>query len=370
MKTFIHTFPKIFVLAAVLCAASCANEVDYEDFIKDRDKAYPGILSSMIFRSGDGKIVFEGVADNDPKVNRCAIFWNSGADSVVLPIGKTANPDLVTTTLNLPENIYHFTVYTYDVDGYRSVPANFVSRSYGDSYRRSIVSRRCGTPMLDDQGAGRLTWSPLDLTFGPLSTVVTYTKGDGTEATVETPVSENETVLEEYMAGTSFSYQTVYRPDTTCVNLFYTEPIVRPMYFNVDRSAWTATASSFSPSGGNVEHMFDGDKSTFWHSRWEGGNEPYPYTIVIDMNDEILVHGFLYTVRDIVDSVRKLTLSGSLDNETWEEIGTFEIARRDVGGVTQSFTLLKDVTARYLKLYLFEGYGENANIAEFEVIGM
>ena len=46
----------------------------------------------------------------------------------------------------------------------------------------------------------------------------------------------------------------------------------------------TEEASGEGSNNGHAKHLIDGNVETFWHSRWQGGSDPLPYEIIIDMN--------------------------------------------------------------------------------------
>src|SRR5690606_4930608 len=43
-----------------------------------------------------------------------------------------------------------------------------------------------------------------------------------------------------------------------------------------------------------VRNMLDGNKSTYWHTRWQGGTLPLPHYVVIDMKNKQQRNGFFY----------------------------------------------------------------------------
>lgn len=56
------------------------------------------------------------------------------------------------------------------------------------------------------------------------------------------------------------------------------------IYQELDRSAWTATATSYQ-NGNNPERAFDGNGNTMWHNKWGAGTgtPDLPQTLLIDM---------------------------------------------------------------------------------------
>ena len=58
------------------------------------------------------------------------------------------------------------------------------------------------------------------------------------------------------------------------------------IYQELDRSAWTATATSYQ-NGNNPERAFDGNGNTMWHNKWGAGTgtPDLPQTLLIDMGE-------------------------------------------------------------------------------------
>lgn len=115
------------------------------------------------------------------------------------------------------------------------------------------------------------------------------------------------------------------------------------------RTGWTVTASSqtVEASGnGAASNVFDGDISTYWHSKWEGGFAPLPHSLTIDTQ---ATHTFSQ-----VSLQRRIgvvnALSGhfyvSNDGDSWEEVGTFVIADTDEA---QLFSVIP-TEGRYVKV--------------------
>ena len=48
---------------------------------------------------------------------------------------------------------------------------------------------------------------------------------------------------------------------------------------------------------GSADRVLDGIPETFWHSRWEGGKDPLPHRLVIDLGEATQVSGIQYLPR-------------------------------------------------------------------------
>ena len=78
---------------------------------------------------------------------------------------------------------------------------------------------------------------------------------------------------------------------------------IRVMSPLISRMGWKLLyVDSEEPEGeaypnGLATSAFDGDPATYWHTKWVGGADPYPHTIVIDLGGRFNLDGFLYTPR-------------------------------------------------------------------------
>ncbi len=78
---------------------------------------------------------------------------------------------------------------------------------------------------------------------------------------------------------------------------------IRVMSPLISRTGWKLLyVDSEEPEGeaypnGLAISAFDGDPSTYWHTKWVGGADPYPHTIVIDLGGKFSLDGFGYTPR-------------------------------------------------------------------------
>ena len=51
----------------------------------------------------------------------------------------------------------------------------------------------------------------------------------------------------------------------------------------------TEEPSGEGSNNGHAKHLIDGNAETFWHSRWQGGSDPLPYEVIIDMNHRVKI---------------------------------------------------------------------------------
>lgn len=209
----------IGVGAAVCCFFSCSKmNSTYKDFVKDGAVVYPGKADSLKALPGRERLELFWTL-SDPRVNNCRIFWNQGKDSMDVPVRQVAGMDTIRVTIdNLQEDVYTFSVYSYNKDGYVSVAAEVVGRVFGDRYGSLLVNR-----FLHDMAVaeGRLVlgWSSPD--EGTIGEEISYTDRSGLRRQMFIPVHDSTAAIDNIKPGSSFQYSTLYLPDPLAIDTFY-----------------------------------------------------------------------------------------------------------------------------------------------------
>ncbi len=209
-------------LVALLGFPSCSDMNDnYEVFLKDGETIYPGKADSLKTFSGNHRIMLQWLLVSDPTVSRAKIYWNTKQDSLELPIQRTLGVDTVRVIVpNLDERTYTFTIYTFDNKGNKSVSSEVSGVAYGDVYISSLL-RRAYTKVAVTSGKLVITWKAAQKQS--VGDELVYTVNTGTEKTILVPVTETTTTLADYQTGTSFKYRSLYLPEETAIDTFYTD---------------------------------------------------------------------------------------------------------------------------------------------------
>jgi len=77
------------------------------------------------------------------------------------------------------------------------------------------------------------------------------------------------------------------------------------------------------PTEGPIKNLIDGDKSTFFHTRWSSPQVPLPQYIQISFNEEHENFAIKYTTRDVGNTdgfPMEATLQISSDGTNWEDV--------------------------------------------------
>src|SRR6266699_1325579 len=96
----------ILVIASLL--AACTKLADsYKDFTGNGEIYYPGKADSLKIYPGRNRIMLTWLLVSDPKITKTTLYWHNKADSVVIPIQRSAGVDTIKKMLSpMPEGTY------------------------------------------------------------------------------------------------------------------------------------------------------------------------------------------------------------------------------------------------------------------------
>lgn len=89
----------------------------------------------------------------------------------------------------------------------------------------------------------------------------------------------------------------------------------------IDRAGMTASADSVEPDEGEAAHVLDGRADTFWHTRYSGGEQPFPHELTVDMKQSRTLAGIDFLPRQGQSNGRiaQYEIFLSEDGERWEK---------------------------------------------------
>jgi hypothetical protein len=131
----------------------------------------------------------------------------------------------------------------------------------------------------------------------------------------------------------------------------------------MDRAKWTvADFDSQEPAegpvnGGTAVSVLDNLSTTFWHTKWNGGESPFPHWLTIDMGASHTLHGISYLGRqsDNRGKPRDMRVSVSNNGTDWEDVGI--IQGQDTNDL-QRYFVTTFRPARYFKITFISAYGD------------
>lgn len=242
MKKMIKNLSKSVLWTAlailfVATLASCSKMDDYKKFIEGGEISYTGKLDSVRINSGKYRVVINGLFLADPKVKKCVVYWNSKADSVVIPVTRTANVDTLRFEItNITEGVQNFTIYTYDDSGNRSIPVYRTGRVYGERYQNTLANRGINAAFTNENNVTAIEFGGMDRVSGVFATEVIYTNNQNVERTVRVPIDVNTFTLANFKEKTTIRYRSLFLPDTLSIDTFYTayENLYIPKFIKTD----------------------------------------------------------------------------------------------------------------------------------------
>ena len=133
----------------------------------------------------------------------------------------------------------------------------------------------------------------------------------------------------------------------------------------LDRSGWSIVHASSEevegegPNNGHAIHAIDNNISTFWHTRWLGGNDPLPYILEIDMGSSQTLNGMTFVQRQgragTGGNAENIEIAVSSDGGGYTESGSFTLPNGDEKYLVY---FENPVQARYLKVSVTSTYDD------------
>ncbi|SEM64849.1 F5/8 type C domain-containing protein [bacterium A37T11] len=370
MKTIYYTLITVSILISV--SVSCKKmDNKYKEFVVPGGITYPGKAIDPKVYPGNNRIKISWLSGSDPKVTKARIFWNNYTDSVEIPV--PAGQDTISYIFeNLAENSYTFNIRTYDDLGNVSIPVEITGAVYGEQYQSDLLNIAILNAEVIASGKLKINWGEPDTTNGAIGTEVKYIKKNGTNDIKRFNFNTLTSEIDDYQIGSSFSYRTLYLPDSLAIDTFRTNFESYSEAKKINKSNWTITASSFEPTGqlpnGPPEKVIDDDDDTYWHSNHTTNITGYPYWLAIDMKVPVAVSRVDLTSRSnyYKEDFKQFRIEGSMDGQTWNDYGTYELP--DQTG-PQSFELISKPSMRYLRIWMINGVSVHAHLAEISVYG-
>jgi len=247
----------LFISLVLGLSIGCSKMDDWKKYVADGEISYTGKLDSLRIFSGKNRVQVEGLFISDPKVTECRIFWNDRRDSISVPVERTPDIDTLQVILeNMAENVYNFEVVTYDALGNPSITVHSIGTVYGDRYQTSLFDRPLSRRDLTTYSGVFLgTLGSVDLSSGIFATEIKYTDQGNREKVLRIPIDEKEFKLDDVNADYPMLSRSLFLPDSTCLDTFYTTFVeIQPDYVFYRNLGYPFTATNTSGRWGVLEH--------------------------------------------------------------------------------------------------------------------
>lgn len=204
----------IVLYSFILWSCDDMNSVNQE-WLDRGETIYTGAVDSLKIRPGDNRLWLSWEMNADPRISELVITWNNKRDSLILPVIRDTEEkigihrDSVLIDKNLEEGNIVFQVYTRDMEGHKSIPAEVVGTVYGENYLIGQMARPIKWHRVLEN------WMIIDWGESSMSTkvVLHYTASDGSSKFITVLPEESRTVLSDFKPGADLYYETCYLPE-------------------------------------------------------------------------------------------------------------------------------------------------------------
>jgi len=362
IKTLISSSTWAIIGLALLLNSACSKmDSTYKDFIKDGSIMYTGAPDSVYVMAGNERLQLR-LFLSDRTAYKATVYWNNKSDSAHFDLHQRSKEDLVFE--HMPEGPYSFDIFLYDDKGNISVRTTTVGLIYGPEYVDALLPRAIRNAIYQD-GITTISWGNSDETV--IGATIRYINKDGVTKEVYSTSDEKSTKLPDFDFDHHpiFTYSTAYWPDTLAIDTFQTAFVEKeaqgpPIEYN--RSNWVAYGDDYDGNRAPA-NVLDGNTGTVWHMSKGHG---YPHQMMVDMKEELEVHGFTYNQRTPLDGAAKLVeIFVSHDGESWQSLGPYTFEN---SGDKQYLDLLEPATFRYFRFVIKSDY-KDGNFTAFSEIG-
>jgi hypothetical protein len=362
MKTIIKWVLPIY-LAFFMMSCDEMNSL-HQEYLDRGEAIYTGIVDSLKAFSGVNSVRFTWEIKSDPRITKTVIYWNDGADSVVVDVVRTGIGTLQMEKRlskseypSIHEGYFLFEFVTKDDKGHRSLNVEINVEIYGENYLASLVSRPIASTKMVS-GAMEIIWASFDST-SIHSTIVSYTDIAGTEQEVSVKNSETSALLPGIDITKQYSVTSVYRVDEDLFNSPQrTYSLDHVLY---DKTGWSATASATNPGDGSGPMgVIDGNPATWWHNNYTYA----PHWLQIDMQTVNTIKSVEIHRRG---GIRNINIEVSNDANNWKQVGSVEMPGGEAGQVSRTVVFDQPEAVQYIKIVFPNGWSEYLSVFEIYV---
>ena len=212
------------LLFASFVVGSCGKMDDtYREFLADGETVYVAKADSLKVRPGRERVELEWLVMSDPKVKRYKVYWNNRADSIERDLNKVRDGDTVRFVIdNLPGGVYEFEVFQFGNVGESSVRSVAIGRAYDDNYEAYLPNRIVESAETTENGETTIRWSKYS-NPDMIGIDFSYISSLDKPVNIVIPPNELETTLLNLKSQSEVKYRTMFKPDTTAIDTFYSD---------------------------------------------------------------------------------------------------------------------------------------------------
>lgn len=213
----------IFCITSAICSSCDGMLSNIESYLDAGETIYVGKVDPLTTSSGKNRILIEGLYMYGVTQKKCIVKWQSmdGEDkSLELDVERKEAIDKFEVMISeLDEGQYEFSITTFDAKGNSSIESTIDGYVYGDLYESNLTNRKINQLRIEEEHI-IISWRPAN---NALKCEMYYTSTTGDEKMIEIPIAETETHIVDCDSSKVLRWRTVYLPEKTAIDYFYSE---------------------------------------------------------------------------------------------------------------------------------------------------
>jgi hypothetical protein len=212
-------FTAITVFAFAGMFSSCDDMMDvHREYIEGGEIIYAPKVDSLVFRNGKRRAQLWFWLLESLNVRSVDIFWNSYADSLIVPVTPSAGLDSVMVYVPLKdERSYTFYVRTTDIFGNHSLIEMASATSYDSIYASALMNRGV-KKIVQTEFDVQIQW--YGITDDYIYSEVRYTGVDGEEQIARVLPNETSSLASGIKQGSTVEHRSLFVPPNS-IDTFY-----------------------------------------------------------------------------------------------------------------------------------------------------
>lgn len=344
MKSRYMYTPMLLLIVLMVAFSSCSKMNDlHDEYLQRGETIYVGKPDSVEVFAGKERVKFRYWL-SDPKAEKLIVYWLSRTDSIVIDVPSHERNDSVEFIIpDLPEYNYSFELFTTNKDfGNRSISFQTSGSAYGERFQASLLNRVMEYSRFISKEEVEIKW--LGAIERGVGCELLYTNKEGEEVRRFVPMNEQTTWIDD-MKGDDLSYRTLFLPEETAIDTFYTDykpvEIEKPTELELDKSTfkrWNPTGIPYSEYAAAyaIENLWNGSPTEFYLQKAGNG---FPHSFTFDMGQTVRLKRFMHwqrlgaNIAYRIQNVKKFELWGSAspdvtdDFSGWVKLGDYELTK-------------------------------------------
>lgn len=295
----------LFFLIPVLLG-SCAKMNDkHDEFLARGETVYIGKVDSVTAFPGKERLLMKYWL-RDPRAKSITVSWGvNNSESITVDVKPHAPSDTLDVYFDsLSEGSYTFNWVSMDQHGNKSMVYEKIASVYGPLYQEKLLNRRATEARVNDNDNVEITWAGVT-SDEEIGIEIYYTDKVGNTVEVYCPKLPTTQTLTDVDYFKGITYHTLYKPEPTAIDTFYTEltQLDISRIVNVTQGKFV-THSDCDPAANTGQMVVDGITET-GASRWVSNNKNTEHWVVVDLQGTYSINAFKMW-RDVSQAAQKM----------------------------------------------------------------